>query len=132
MNLEYSLHLNFFDKTCQITFPTSYIECLLSDQIKINDPSQQILDFLSISKATFVKVISLFTKCELIIEFDMNLFMIDFCILYLTFPHLDTRVVFKGRPGYYLRLFDLPTLCPSLSFAIPWTPKQGERYKKSF
>jgi len=33
----------------------------------------------------------------------------------------------KHNPGHYLRLFDIPELCPHLSFVMPWTLQQGEK-----
>ena len=34
----------------------------------------------------------------------------------------------QGRPGFYLRLADLPPLCPSLSLACPWSSPWGQNY----
>jgi hypothetical protein len=30
----------------------------------------------------------------------------------------------KHNPGHYLRLFDIPEVCPHLSFVMPWTLEQ--------
>ena len=32
----------------------------------------------------------------------------------------------RHNPGHYLRLFDLPELCPHLSFVVPWGPDRRE------
>jgi hypothetical protein len=31
-----------------------------------------------------------------------------------------------NNPGHYLRLFDIPELCPHLSFVIPWTTTSAD------
>jgi hypothetical protein len=41
----------------------------------------------------------------------------------LLLPLLTCPLPWQGRPGYYRRLLDLPSLCPHLSLASPWAPR---------
>ena len=45
------------------------------------------------------------------------------------FHNLDNQPQFvlppRGRPGFYLRLFDISRLCPFISFTEPWLNPPG-------
>ena len=46
-------------------------------------------------------------------------------LLLSIFPPVLCLAIFKGRPGYYHRIMDIPSLCPHISFTQPWSPPQG-------
>ena len=46
-------------------------------------------------------------------------------LLLSVIPSVTCPAIFKGRPGYYHRLLDIPSLCPHISFTQPWSPPQG-------
>ena len=48
-----------------------------------------------------------------------NTFLLIILMIFTQVSQSET--VFKGRPGYYARLFDISSLCPHLSFAQPWS-----------
>jgi hypothetical protein len=46
--------------------------------------------------------------------------------LVVSLLHLLAASTRKHNPGHYLRLFDVPELCPHLSFVIPWQVGRAE------